>query len=188
MADRGIIISTESDSETASTDPFFNFLIQPQHTCLHRLSQRHEATSKSLSKSHPDRKILATVCFNVHSFTMSSSSSRSRTGRKTTSTKQRTEVSSSFNDPYLLHAGTDTGNSYRLRRAIIRMEQIDMDNASTIRELKLENAKLKAQLARLREEAEQTGRIEERFEQLSSIIMDTQVSRTHFDSSSSSYD
>lgn len=68
------------------------------------------------------------------------------------------------------------------------MEQIDMDNASTIRELKLENAKLKAQLARLREEAEQTGRIEERFEQLSSIIMDTQVSHTHFDSSSSSYD
>ena len=116
------------------------------------------------------------------------SSSRSRGTRKTSTMSQRTEVTSSFNDPYLLHAGTDTGNSYRRRRAIIRMEQIDMDNTSTIRALKLENQKLRAQLERLREEAEQTGRIEERFEQLSSIIMDSQLVDSRASDDDSSYE
>ena len=54
------------------------------------------------------------------------------------------------------------------------MESIDMENQATIRALKLENEKLKSKLRRLREEAEKTGRIENRFEQLSSIIMDSQ--------------
>lgn len=78
-----------------------------------------------------------------------------------------------FEDPYLLSAGTNLGNSYRRKRALIRMESIDMENQATIRALKLENEKLKWKLARLKEEAEKTGRIEERFEQLSSIIMDS---------------
>ena len=90
-----------------------------------------------------------------------------------TMTHQQTKKDG-FEDPYLLSAGTNLGNTYRRKRALIRMESIDMENQATIRALKLENEKLKSKLKRLREEAEKTGRIEDRFEQLSSIIMDSQ--------------
>jgi predicted RNase H-like nuclease (RuvC/YqgF family) len=79
-----------------------------------------------------------------------------------------------MNDPFLLFAGTNQGNHYRRKRAIIRLEQMNMENSAKIRELRLENSKLRSTLARLRKQAEQTGRIELRFEQLSSIIMESQ--------------
>jgi hypothetical protein len=78
-------------------------------------------------------------------------------------------------DPFLLLAGTDQGNHYRRKRAIVQLEQMSMANAAKIRELRLENTKLRTRLERLKQEAEHTGRIEGRFEQLSSIIMDSQL-------------
>ena len=63
--------------------------------------------------------------------------------------------------------------------------------AATTKELmkvEEERAKLRAQLERLREEAEQTGRIEERFEQLSSIIMDSQLVDSRASDDDSSYE
>jgi hypothetical protein len=77
-------------------------------------------------------------------------------------------------DPFLILAGTDQGNYYRRKRAIVQLEQIEMANAARIRELTLESHKLRITLKRLRAQAEQTNRIESRFEQLSSIIMDSQ--------------
>lgn len=91
-------------------------------------------------------------------------------------TASRVETSEKqFDDPFLLTAGTDTGNGYRRKRAIVRMEHIDMENTARIRQLRLENEKLRAQLTRLQTQAEETGRIESRFEHLSSIIMESQM-------------
>lgn len=77
------------------------------------------------------------------------------------------------NDPFLITAGTDVGNMYRMKRAIIRLEQQEMENSATIRELKLENEKLRSKLNRLNEQAGLTDRVEQRFEQLSTIIMES---------------
>jgi hypothetical protein len=77
-------------------------------------------------------------------------------------------------DPYLILAGTDHGNHHRRKRAIVQLEQIAIANAARIRELQLEKYKLRMTLERVRAQAEQTNRIESRFEQLSSIIMESQ--------------
>jgi hypothetical protein len=95
---------------------------------------------------------------------------------------------SRLNDPFLLLAGTDMGNKYRRKRAIIRLEQIDVENAYIIRELRIENSKLRAKLKRLREMADQTGKLEERFERLSSIIMESKFMAEEEDARNSESD
>lgn len=79
-------------------------------------------------------------------------------------------------DPYLVSAGQPKGKLYRTKRAIIRLEQVDADLSARIRELKVENAKLKEKLIRLRRQAAETDEIEDQFEQLSQIILESQLS------------
>ncbi|KAK8882959.1 hypothetical protein M9Y10_045606 [Tritrichomonas musculus] len=83
------------------------------------------------------------------------------------------ETAAKFTDPFLLDAGTNVGNHYRIKRAIIRLEQEDLDNQARIRELKAENSKLRTKLVRLHEQVSYTEELEQRFEHLSSIIMES---------------
>ena len=78
-----------------------------------------------------------------------------------------------FNDPFLVNAGTPNGNLHRIRRAIVLLQQQDMANQAQIRELRIENEKLKSKLKRLQAQAEETEKIERRFDQLSSIILES---------------
>ena len=91
-----------------------------------------------------------------------------------------TNFSSSHNDndPFLVDAGLSSGNFYRTKRAIVRLQQKDMDLKARIRELKTENQKLKEKLVRLRERAAETDKLEARFEQLSTIIMESRMMQT----------
>ena len=82
------------------------------------------------------------------------------------------EAAERFTDPFLLDAGTSVGNHYRIKRAIIRLEQEDLENQATIRALRNENEKLRMMVKRLHQQAGYTERMEKRFEQLSSILMD----------------
>ena len=95
---------------------------------------------------------------------------RAKPKRPVSSNKMH-ETAEKFTDPFLLDAGTSVGNIYRTRRAIIRLEQEDLENQDRIRTLKLENEKLKTKIKRLQEQAGLTERMEQRFEQLSSIIL-----------------
>ena len=81
-------------------------------------------------------------------------------------------------DPFLVDAGLSSGNFYRTKRAIIRLQQKDMDLKSRIRDLRIENQKLKEKLVRLRERAAETDKIEARFEQLSTIILESRMMQT----------
>jgi hypothetical protein len=80
-----------------------------------------------------------------------------------------------MDDPFLLLAGSDWGNHARRKRAIVRLEQISMSNTATIRALQLENDKLRTTLERMRQQFEEAGRLHVRFEQLSSIVMESQL-------------
>jgi len=80
-------------------------------------------------------------------------------------------------DPFLIDAGTEPGNLYRTKRAIVRLESIDMDNMAIIKQLKSENQKLKKELQKLKEKANEVDRIEEKFIQVSSIILENRVSK-----------
>ena len=86
-----------------------------------------------------------------------------------------TTVYDDTNDPFLVDAGLSSGNFYRTKRAIVRLQQRDMDLKARIRELRIENQKLKEKLVRLRERAAETDKLEARFEQLSTIIMESRV-------------
>ena len=90
-----------------------------------------------------------------------------------------------FNDPFLINAGTPNGNNHRKRRAIILLQQQDMANQAQIRELKIENEKLKSKLKRLQSQAKETEKIERRFDQLSSIILESKFMNSPVDSSES---
>jgi hypothetical protein len=87
--------------------------------------------------------------------------------------KPPAEPTAAVDDPFLLLAGTDIGNHFRRKRAIIQLEQMDMANAAQIRALQLENSKLRSTLRRLQIEADDAGRMEQRYEHLSSMIMDS---------------
>ena len=87
----------------------------------------------------------------------------------------RISIEDDANDPFLIEAGLPSGNFYRTKRAIIRLQQRDIDLKARIRELKTENQKLKEKLGRLREQAAETDKLEERFEQLSTIIMESRM-------------
>lgn len=89
------------------------------------------------------------------------------------------ETAAKFTDPFLLDAGTNVGNHYRIKRAIIRLEQEDLDNQARIRELKAENDKLRTKLKRLHEQVGYTEALEQRFEQLSSIIMESRFTENN---------
>jgi hypothetical protein len=104
-------------------------------------------------------------------------SSQQSSSRRPPQRQHASDQDKGTDDPFLILAGTDCGNFYRRKRAIIQLEQMDMAQNAQIRELKLENSKLRTKLKRLREQADQTSRIESRFEQLSSIIMDGQIMR-----------
>ena len=86
--------------------------------------------------------------------------------------------SEDFDDPYLLRTGLPGGNSFRLKRAIVRLQQQEIDNNARIRDLKVENKKLREKLARLREKANETDRIEEKFEAVSTCIMESTMIQT----------
>lgn len=92
---------------------------------------------------------------------------------KTTAANRMHETAAKFTDRFLLDAGTNVGNHYRIKRAIIRLEQEDLDNQAKIRELRLQNEKLRTKLKRLHEQVGYTEALEQRFEQLSSIIMES---------------
>ena len=79
------------------------------------------------------------------------------------------------NDPFLVDAGLSSGNFYRTKRAIVRLQQRDMELKGRIRELRIENQKLKEKLVRLKERAAETDKLEARFEQLSTIIMESRM-------------
>ena len=79
------------------------------------------------------------------------------------------------NDPFLVDAGLSSGNFYRTKRAIVRLQQRDMELKGRIRELRIENQKLKEKLVRLKERASETDKLEARFEQLSTIIMESRM-------------
>ncbi|EAX86638.1 hypothetical protein TVAG_339640 [Trichomonas vaginalis G3] len=80
-----------------------------------------------------------------------------------------------YKDPYLIKQGQPKGKLYRTKRAIIRFEQVDAELQANIRELKAENAKLKEKLIRLRKRAAETDEIEDQYEQLSQVIMESRM-------------
>lgn len=93
--------------------------------------------------------------------------------KRSTAANRMHETAAKFTDRFLLDAGTNVGNHYRIKRAIIRLEQEDLDNQAKIRELRLQNDKLRTKLKRLHEQVGYTEALEQRFEQLSSIIMES---------------
>lgn len=78
-------------------------------------------------------------------------------------------------DPFLIEAGEKNGNSFRMKRAIIKLEARELECSNKIKTLQKENARLKEKLIRLREKAAETERLEDKFEQLSTIIIESRV-------------
>lgn len=87
------------------------------------------------------------------------------------------DTDSDSDDPYLINAGLPSGNFYRIRRAVIRLEQKDLALQNQIHDLEIENQKLKEKLARLRVKANETDKLEARFEKIYSPLVENTTTR-----------
>ena len=96
-----------------------------------------------------------------------------------TSAKNKGRRISIFNeyeeDPFLIEAGERNGNNFRIKRAIVRLESRELECSNRMRDLQKENARLREKLVRLREKALETERLEEKFEQLSTVIIESRM-------------
>ncbi|EAY07844.1 hypothetical protein TVAG_312430 [Trichomonas vaginalis G3] len=90
------------------------------------------------------------------------------------------DYESDSDDPYLINAGLPSGNYYRIRRAIIRLEQKDLDLQTKIHDYQIQNQKLKEKLARLRVKAAETDKLEARFEKISSHLIESPTTQNPY--------
>ena len=76
-----------------------------------------------------------------------------------------------FDDPFLVEAGTSAGSSFRLKRAIKRLESEVASNQCEIKQMETENEKLKIKLERLSERAKATEELQEQFNALTNLAL-----------------